>query len=88
MISLVDFCEFIITNSVEFDSNEIEKSPYLQVKGINDKSIIYLIEALSENLLQIDFKELKQRMSEGYQFIAYSIDSVIINHGSRLPIIR
>ena len=87
MISLVDLCEFIITNSVEFDPNEIDP-PYQQVNGINDKSIIYLIEALSGNLLQIDFKELKQRMSEGYKFIAYSIDSVISNHGSRLPIIR
>jgi 2-dehydro-3-deoxyglucarate aldolase len=30
-----------------------------------------------------DAAELKQRINEGYRFIAYSIDSVILNHGSR-----
>ena len=73
---------------MEFDPNEIEKTTYMQFKRIKDKSIIYLIEVLSVNLLQINFKEFKQRMSEGYQFIAYSIDSVILNHGSRSTIIR
>ena len=73
---------------MEFDPNEIEKTTYMQVKRIKDKSIIYLIEVLSVNLLQINFKEFKQRMSKGYKFIAYSIDSVILNHGSRLTIIR
>ena len=49
------------------------------------KTPIFLNEALSGNLLQIDFKELKQRINEGYQFIAYSIDSVFLNRASSFP---
>jgi hypothetical protein len=49
------------------------------------KTPIFLNEALSGNLLQIDFKELKQRINEGYQFIAYSIDSVFLNTSTIAP---
>jgi len=31
--------------------------------------------------------DLKERIAEGYRFIAYSIDSVFLNHSSNNPIV-
>ena len=37
------------------------------------------------HVVEPDPDELRQRIEEGYRFIAYSIDSVFLIHGSQSP---
>ena len=37
------------------------------------------------HVVQPDPKMLEQRISEGYTFIAYGVDTVFLNHGAALP---
>ena len=66
-------------------TGQFEKPEYLKVltkiKKLSQKFNI----PLGIHVVQPDSSELRARISEGYQFIAYSIDSVFLYRGAECP---
>ena len=64
----------------QFEVTEYKKI-LLKIKKLSQKFNI----PLGIHVVQPDSSELKARISEGYQFIAYSIDSVFLYRGAECP---